>query len=165
MRNFLLGGVAIASAFTFMISSAPASAQGGCGIGHGCGGYRAAHAGPAQPGYQRHGYAHGYGRSYGNGIAVGAAALAAGAIIGGALNQGYDPAKSYPVYPDQGPGVVYSDQGPGPVYSDQGPAYDDAGPQVASDADSVAYCQQTYRSYDPASGTYLGYDGLRHPCP
>ena len=31
--------------------------------------------------------------------------------------------------------------------------------------DSVAYCQQTYRSYDPASGTYLGYDGLRHPCP
>ncbi|MGA7941219.1 MAG: BA14K family protein, partial [Bradyrhizobium sp.] len=23
---------------------------------------------------------------------------------------------------------------------------------------------QRYRSYDPASGTYLGYDGLRHPC-
>ncbi len=22
-----------------------------------------------------------------------------------------------------------------------------------------------YRSYDPGSGTYLGYDGLRHPCP
>ena len=31
--------------------------------------------------------------------------------------------------------------------------------------DAVAYCMQTYRSYDPASGTYLGYDGLRHPCP
>jgi hypothetical protein len=30
---------------------------------------------------------------------------------------------------------------------------------------SVAYCAQRYRSYDPASGTYLGYDGLRHPCP
>jgi hypothetical protein len=28
-----------------------------------------------------------------------------------------------------------------------------------------AYCAQRYRSYDPASGTYLGYDGLRHPCP
>jgi len=27
------------------------------------------------------------------------------------------------------------------------------------------YCAQRYRSYDPASGTYLGYDGLRHPCP
>ena len=31
--------------------------------------------------------------------------------------------------------------------------------------DGVAYCMQTYRSYDPRSGTYLGYDGLRHPCP
>jgi hypothetical protein len=29
----------------------------------------------------------------------------------------------------------------------------------------VAYCVQRVRSYDPASGTYLGYDGLRHPCP
>ncbi|WP_230531724.1 BA14K family protein [Microvirga roseola] len=28
-----------------------------------------------------------------------------------------------------------------------------------------AYCAQRYRSYDPASGTYLGYDGRRHPCP
>jgi len=26
------------------------------------------------------------------------------------------------------------------------------------------YCARRYRSYDPASGTYLGYDGLRHPC-
>ena len=24
---------------------------------------------------------------------------------------------------------------------------------------------RTNFSYDPASGTYLGYDGLRHPCP
>lgn len=31
--------------------------------------------------------------------------------------------------------------------------------------DAVAYCAQRYRSYDPASGTYLGYDGYRHPCP
>jgi hypothetical protein len=31
--------------------------------------------------------------------------------------------------------------------------------------DSVAYCQQRFKSYDPASGTYLGYDGQRHPCP
>jgi len=31
--------------------------------------------------------------------------------------------------------------------------------------DAVAYCAQRYRSYDPASGTYLGYDGQRHPCP
>jgi hypothetical protein len=31
--------------------------------------------------------------------------------------------------------------------------------------DAIAYCSQRYRSYDPASGTYLGYDGNRHPCP
>jgi hypothetical protein len=24
---------------------------------------------------------------------------------------------------------------------------------------------QRYRSYDPNSGTYLGNDGYRHPCP
>jgi len=168
MRNYLLGGIAIASAFTFMLPFAPALAQSGCSAGHPCSARSVAGAGPAQSRYQPRGYAHGYGRGDGYGIGAGAAALAAGAIIGGAMqqNQGYDyPADSYPVYPDQGPGVVYSDQGPGPVYSDQGPAYGDAGPQVASDADSVAYCQQTYRSYDPASGTYLGYDGLRHPCP
>lgn len=32
-------------------------------------------------------------------------------------------------------------------------------------ADTQAYCSQRFRSYDPASGTYLGYDGERHPCP
>jgi hypothetical protein len=25
-------------------------------------------------------------------------------------------------------------------------------------------CAERYRSFDPASGTYLGYDGNRHPC-
>lgn len=28
-----------------------------------------------------------------------------------------------------------------------------------------AYCSQRFKSYDPRSGTYLGYDGERHPCP
>ena len=38
--------------------------------------------------------------------------------------------------------------------------------QQAQAADNaVAYCAQRFRSYDPASGTYLGYDGMRHPCP
>ena len=31
--------------------------------------------------------------------------------------------------------------------------------------DVVAYCARRFKSYDPGSGTYLGYDGLRHPCP
>jgi hypothetical protein len=28
----------------------------------------------------------------------------------------------------------------------------------------ASYCAQRYRSYDPASGTYLGRDGRRHVC-
>lgn len=31
--------------------------------------------------------------------------------------------------------------------------------------DAVAYCMRRFKSYDPRSGTYLGYDGYRHPCP
>ncbi|MBU6463594.1 MAG: BA14K family protein [Bradyrhizobium sp.] len=32
-------------------------------------------------------------------------------------------------------------------------------------ANADAYCAQRYSSHDPASGTYLGDDGMRHPCP
>jgi hypothetical protein len=31
--------------------------------------------------------------------------------------------------------------------------------------DAVGYCMRRFRSYDPRSGTYVGYDGYRHPCP
>ena len=31
--------------------------------------------------------------------------------------------------------------------------------------DDDAYCAQRFRSYDPGTGTYLGYDGFRHACP
>lgn len=30
---------------------------------------------------------------------------------------------------------------------------------------SVDWCIQRYHSYDPATHTYLGFDGLRHGCP
>jgi hypothetical protein len=30
---------------------------------------------------------------------------------------------------------------------------------------TVEYCVQRFRSYDPYSRTYLGYDGRRHSCP
>jgi hypothetical protein len=57
----------------------------------------------------------------------------------------------------------------GPVYGGPYYGYDyDYGPPVVYGApagDDVAYCMRRYRSYDPNSGTYLGYDGLRHPCP
>jgi len=35
----------------------------------------------------------------------------------------------------------------------------------AAAGNAVGYCMNRFKSYDPASGTYLGYDGFRHPCP
>ena len=50
-------------------------------------------------------------------------------------------------------------------FYDNGYYEDGAGPVVQNPGgDAVAYCMQTYKSYDPRSGTYLGYDGRRHPC-
>jgi hypothetical protein len=76
------------------------------------------------------------------GCAVGAG-IVAGAIIGGAI------ANSQPRY-----------YGPGPAYYYGGPGY--YGPPPG---DAVAYCMDRFKSFDPRSGTYLGYDGYRHPCP
>jgi hypothetical protein len=82
----------------------------------------------------------------GGGAAIGG--FVAGALIGGALASSqrgyYGPGYGY------GPGYAY---GP-PAYA---PAY--------SGGDEVGYCMSRFKSYDPGSGTYLGYDGLRHPCP
>jgi hypothetical protein len=79
--------------------------------------------------------------------------LAAGAIIGGAIaSQGY------------GPGYYAPGYAPAPGYYDDGEV-DDGAVAVAPGGDAVGYCMQTYRSYDPRSGTYLGNDGYRHPCP
>jgi len=69
------------------------------------------------------------------------AGLAAGALIGGLLASRY----------------YY---GLGPYYYTPGYYYD--GPELD---DAVAYCLQRFRSYDPRSETYLGFDGYRHPCP
>lgn len=49
-------------------------------------------------------------------------------------------------------------------YGDYGD-YDVYGGPDYAENDAVQYCVQRFRSYDPQSGTYLGYDGKRHPCP
>jgi hypothetical protein len=36
---------------------------------------------------------------------------------------------------------------------------------TAASPEDVAYCRQRYRSYDIRTGTFLGNDGRRHPCP
>ena len=97
-------------------------------------------------------------RRWGWGVGAG---LVAGAIIGGALASPYYYGPG-PYYAAPGP-YYYAPPPPPPVYygAPAAPAY--GGAPVAGDA--VAYCMQRFRSYDPRSGTYLGYDGLRHPCP
>jgi BA14K-like protein len=30
---------------------------------------------------------------------------------------------------------------------------------------AIAWCQAHFRSFDPATGTFMGFDGVRHPCP
>jgi opacity protein-like surface antigen len=103
-------------------------------------------AAPAQAQrWHGHGGWHG-GHGWGWGAGAG---FAAGSLLGGAIaaNQGYY----------YGPGVYGYGYDYGPDYAyEAAPVYEGGG---------SAYCAQRYRSYDPASGTFLGYDGLRHPCP
>jgi hypothetical protein len=84
-------------------------------------------------------------RGHGGGGAALAAGLATGLIIGGlvAAPHYHEP---YPYYDDG----YYVPRYVGPV------GYGAPG--------SEGYCFSRYRSFDPISGTYLGYDGRRHYC-
>lgn len=77
-------------------------------------------------------------RNRGAGIAAG---IIGGMIIGGIIASQY-PRDYYEPYP------------PYPLYRSY-PAWDGA----------IAYCMRRFKSYDPYSMTYLGYDGFRHRCP
>lgn len=137
MRNFLMGGIALATlgaigaapAEAFPVAKAPTAGYGTPQFQAEQVQYRRHHRGYR---YGHRGWRHGH-RGYGAGVGAGIAGLAAGAIIGGA------------------------------IANSQQPAYYGVAP--STDANAVAYCSQRFRSYDPASGTYLGYDGERHPCP
>ena len=77
--------------------------------------------------------------------------VAAGAIIGGAFASPY-----------------YYGYGPRPYYDGYAPYYAPPPPPpayMAEDGGDVSYCMRRFKSYDPRSGTYLGFDGNRHPCP
>ena len=39
------------------------------------------------------------------------------------------------------------------------------GPTVGQGGGGMTDCEARFRSYDPATAMYLGYDGLHHPCP
>jgi hypothetical protein len=82
----------------------------------------------------------GWGRGWGWGLgAAGAGLLLAAPYYG----YGYDDGYGY------GDGYYAGD-------------YDDG---YDADAGGFARCQQTFRSFDPSSGTYMGYDGVRRRCP
>jgi hypothetical protein len=67
-------------------------------------------------------------------VAAGFVGLAAGALIGSALARPQQPRGFVVVEPSYG-------------YSDW-----------------IAYCSQRYRSFDPRTGLYFGYDGYYHEC-
>lgn len=94
-----------------------------------------------------------YCRGCGWGVAAG---VLGGAIIGGAIANSYR----------YGPGPYYYDgpYGPPPYAPAYGPG-PAPGYYAGGGDDAVAYCMSRYKSYDPRSGTFLGYDGYRHPCP
>src|SRR5262245_8879020 len=106
------------------------------------------------------------------GAVGGGRGAAIGAIVGGATGaaigaEGERRANGYYYYRDgcyvqrpDGAWVVVAPQycgGAAPVAV--------APPPRAVAGDAVAYCMQRYRSYDPASGTFLAFDGTRRPCP
>lgn len=75
-----------------------------------------------------------YRRDNGSAVAAGVAGLAAGALIAGAIA---NQAQAQPAAPPP-PGMI--------------------DPQMA------AYCARKYRSYDPATGTFLATNGMRYVC-
>jgi len=100
-------------------------------------------------------------RDRGDGIALGALGLATGVIIGGAI------ANSQPRYRER----VYID--PEPEYYEPRPVYRRQRPVVVQQTyGSVEpwspawyrYCSQRYRSFNPNSGTFRGYDGRDYFC-
>lgn len=101
-------------------------------------------------------------RDNGDALAAGIAGLAVGAIVGGVLSQ--------PRYPDR----VYIDPPryhyrtapryhykPAPVYRERVRYYGSFEPWSR---EWYRACSARYRSFDPGSGTFMGYDGRRHFC-
>lgn len=98
---------------------------------------------------------HHHGGDHGDAVAAGIFGLAAGALLGSALAQPryryYDYYEPAPVYAP-GPPVIYD---PAPVYY--------ARPEPWT-PEWYAYCDSRYRSFDPRTGYFRGYDGEYHFC-
>ena len=101
-------------------------------------------------------------RYRGRGGAGVAAGIATGLILGGII-------ASQPRYYGYGPGYYGYYGGPPPLFYGPRVFYPPGhyGPLVGPGYDGgdwMSYCFSRYRSFDPATGTYMGYDGRRHVC-
>ena len=100
-------------------------------------------------------------------IAAGIVGLAVGAIIAGSVASRRHVAPApVPIGPAPGPryyppAPVAVDDEPKVIYADDIGGYAPAEPWTR---EWYRYCEALFRSFDPDSGTYLGYDGRRHFC-
>lgn len=101
-----------------------------------------------------------------------------GAVVGATLfapPYPYYYAPAYPVYAAPPPPVVVYEE-PAYVAPPPPPVAYRSGPRVVTYEDTVGvayepwtagwldYCRSRYRSFDERSGTFMGYDGVRHFC-
>jgi hypothetical protein len=109
-----------------------------------------------------------HGSSDGDLLAAGVLGLAVGAIAAGALSDPipYRPVYDEPVYDEP----IYRDPLPRPrphrpYYAEPSVVYyqDQAGLEPWS-PEWFRYCGDRYRTFDPDTGTFTGYDGLAHFC-
>jgi hypothetical protein len=98
----------------------------------------------------------------GDAIAAGVLGLAAGALIGGAIAS--DPG---PRYYEPAPPAYYPPPPPRVVYREYRPVRERVYVVGSVEPWSAAwydYCERTYRSFNPSTGTSRGYDGQDHFC-
>jgi hypothetical protein len=76
------------------------------------------------------------------------------ALAGPGANYAANYAYDQPAY-QQGAYYDYYGGGNGPGFAGGGGA----------DQEAIAACAARFHSFDPATGTYLGFDGMRHTCP
>jgi hypothetical protein len=119
---------------TTLTLAVPAEAGRGYRHGHGHGHWRGG------PRYVQKNY---YGRGGGDTLAAGLLGFGVGAIVGSALT----PREVYVAPPPPAPAPTYVGYGPAPWTPDW-----------------YTYCYSRYRSFNPRTGTFTGYDGYQHFC-
>lgn len=152
IRNTLL---ALAIGATALASATPSLADG----------WRRPYYGPPPVERRHHG---------GDAAALGVIGLATGLIVGSAIASSHQ--NDGPVYEPYPVDPYRRAPAPAPYYDNPDRVYYPAAPRRVAVPDYRVqtlepwtpawqdYCASRYRSFDPASGTYAGYDGNRHFC-